>query len=759
MFVPGFFSLVFLPRRGGGAKTEIYLLEKSRVIAPSSAAGRVYHSFHQLLSSPDAAKYKLGPASEYPGACENPKIPGVDDGKDYGETNRAMIENGISAEDQHAVWATVAGILHLRRVQFEPGPSDSSVIPGGSKEFVGLAAEMWGIDAALLEKELLTTTKQMGRDVVTKNNKPSVAQAARDTICKEIYTHLFRWLVNRINSKTDHPDSVSVIGLLDIFGFEDFEYNGFEQLCINLANEMLQKHYNDHVFKADLAECKDEGIDVANITYDDNQDTVDLVGGKRGSILSSLDEQCKTKPQDTEHFLNRITDSHKDHRSFKRSPLDHGKFRVCHYAGEVTYTAEGMGVKNAESLDAGMVEALKKSSVGLMRDLVGQIDLSGKKTASGVFREQLRELLSVINATQPSWVRCVKPNVVKKPKIFEPLMVSDQLRCGGVLETINIRKKGYPIRPTLPGFVARYKCLLPHPVAPGSDPIAPARAILEVIKAGAGEAQVGRTKLFMKNHVVLGLEDKRRMALMDHQLKLLRFCKIEQKTRASIGDKCRRAWYLAFRLVEQAAERRCADIEREHAEGLKAILDQVQQERERMSAAPVPASAVAEVAAHAAPGTRLPQPSPDEIMHGYTPPMPPPPIASPRQRPQSEYGTYMLFARGPWPVYTKPRPGEHLIKDGAPFTLDPFTVVEAHDTSMDTGEPQDTSEWLRLKGEGWVTRRGRQVHALEGDHWETHGWDPCPDPAEVPAFGAVPASWVNRDGHRVQDIGDQSPRS
>eukprot|EP01065_Artemidia_motanka_P045284 TRINITY_DN6621_c1_g1_i1.p1 TRINITY_DN6621_c1_g1~~TRINITY_DN6621_c1_g1_i1.p1 ORF type:complete len:998 (+),score=306.06 TRINITY_DN6621_c1_g1_i1:65-2995(+) len=730
-----------------GAKTDIYLLEKSRVIMPSSGHGRVYHSFHQLLCSTAKSKYNLSDASCYPGASQSPKIPGVDDAADFEETNRAMTEAGITDEEREQVWGCVAGILHLQRLKFKPGPSDSSTIDPDTAPFLKHAADAFGIqDPAALETELLTTTTRMGRDMIKMNNKPQVAESARDSICKEVYTHLFSWLVTKINSKTDNPGCAHFIGLLDIFGFESFEYNGFEQLCINLANEMLQKHYNDHVFRADIAECKDEGIDVSQISYQDNQDTVDLLGAKRTGVLAALDDQCKTQPENDEGFLAKCVDRHADHRSFKKGPLDHGHFRVMHYAGEVKYTAAGMGVKNAEALKEGVVAVLAASQKPLVRQLVSNID-AGKKTASSKFREQLHELLAVINQTQPSWVRCIKPNPAKKPRMFDPPSVTEQLRCAGVLDTISIRKQGFPVRPPIQQFAGRYKCLLREQDIRGVDHATIARRVLEKLKVPPAQAQTGKTKLFLKHGVMQDLEEKRRMALMEHQLFLLRFCKVDQAARQAVGEACRRRWFLAFRMVEEAADKRKADLVSAEEKARKLAAEQHAQLRQAAAGRAAAPSIPAHVDPAALSVPALGGLDPAQLMQSYRPAPPPPAPVVPFG---PHWKTYMLFARGPWPVYKKPRPGEHLFVDGKQFTLEPFTIVEAHDTSQDTGEPADTSDWLQLKGEGWVMRRGRQAHALETDDWKTHGWDPCPDTTLIPALAAPPALWENRDGHRVQ---------
>ena len=259
-----------------GAFTTKYLLEKSRIVTASEKE-RVYHSFYLLTKGNDAGKYNLQGPSHYKScnAGKAPDIPGVDDGDDYRIAVEAMHNCGFSEDNIDSIWGAVAGCLHLIMQDFKEIDKDSCELMG-SEGLTGACAQ-WKTDAAELTKELITTTMAT-RDgpVVKKLNKVKAADG-RDSLIKTLYDQLFAWEVLAINDLTDSGTGQNFIGLLDIFGFEDFEYNSFEQLCINLANETLQNHYNNYIFQKDMDECRAEGVDVTEVVCPDNMVCLSLL--------------------------------------------------------------------------------------------------------------------------------------------------------------------------------------------------------------------------------------------------------------------------------------------------------------------------------------------------------------------------------------------------------------------------------------------------------------------------------------------------
>eukprot|EP01065_Artemidia_motanka_P009221 TRINITY_DN1470_c0_g1_i2.p1 TRINITY_DN1470_c0_g1~~TRINITY_DN1470_c0_g1_i2.p1 ORF type:complete len:1668 (+),score=456.60 TRINITY_DN1470_c0_g1_i2:65-5005(+) len=548
----GKFLQVQFDRAGAvaGAKTVNYLLEGSRVVT-CGRGERVYHSFYQLLAGAPE-KYGLEAAGKYPnvskGGCLS--IDGVDDASDFRVTCEAMEKIGMTEVERDGVWRTLAGILHMQRVEFVELSAGSAVAEATKPALVS-AAKMWGVDVDAMVGELVQTTLSVG---TKKGNPPGVAAAIRDSLCKHLYNGMFDWLVNRMNEGMDAGGNTSSwIGLLDIFGFEHFEKNSLEQLCINLANEMLQNHYNSYIFEADMEECRQEGIDVTAVDFKDNACTVELISQAKQGIMALIDDQCRTFPERDDQLLAAIKDKHSGHPSFPHNPRDRNEFRVRHYAAEVRYDVEGFGVKNQGKLNSGLVEVMRGSADPLVAEFIPPADSKGTVTLT--FRSQLEQLLVLINETQPSWIRCIKSCQEKKPDIFGDKVVMSQLRSSGVLETVRIRKAGYPVRIPHAQFFARYSILSP-PGHRRGDYRADAVAIIEAQGLGTDLAQVGRTKVFLRAHVHPQIEAARNKAYDRHARMVQRFARSVWPTLDAMN---RRYGGLIEKLKEQARERQACE--------------------------------------------------------------------------------------------------------------------------------------------------------------------------------------------------------
>lgn len=493
-----------------GADITKYLLEKSRIIT-SAADERVYHSFYLLLKGDGAKKLGMGPIADYPsvnqGKCCN--IEGVDDAEDYRLVNEALQICEVTAEQTNGVWKTVAGVLELQRVDFHEIDADSCEFEQASLRHLTDAAKLWGIDEEKLKVEMLTTVLVILKSEVTKTLNKVKALDGRDSLCKALYDNLFSWLVTAINKTMDSSDCDTWIALLDIFGFEDFKQNSFEQLCINLTNETLQGHYNQYIFQRDMDECRAEGIDVTEIKFPDNKPCLDMISGK-GGILYILDEECLLGKATDLTFLDKICDKFaKGHPFFERPKLAKvPSFRVVHYAGTVTYEVNSFLDKNRDTLKDAFKLLLNNSSDPLIAALLPPPSSEGAKfTVGGHFRNQLKDLMDVINSTNPHWIRCIKPHFIKKPLHFDGVMTLQQLRSSGVLGTVQIRKAGYPIRIKLPDFARKYKVL-----ACGMEGVDLTKALetVQAIYKTAGfsskMAQIGKTRAFLKSEAYQMLE-------------------------------------------------------------------------------------------------------------------------------------------------------------------------------------------------------------------------------------------------------------
>lgn len=359
-----------------------------------------------------------------------------------------------------------------------------------------------------------------------------------------VYGKLFDWLVKRVNRAIEGQKG-HFIGVLDIFGFEIFENNSFEQLCINFCNEKLQQHFNKHTFKEEEELYRTEGVDYTPVEFIDNQPVLNLIEKKPKGILVMLDEEITAPKGSDERFLSKIMTHHAKHSSFKTERLrsrDSTAFTVVHYAGEVNYDAHGFLVKNKDTLFPDMTELMQSAAHRETRELFidansgerGSGGFRGRKRASlgSQFRKQLNGLMKLLYKCEPWYIRCIKSNHMKKANKFENKMCLDQLRYSGVFEAVKIRKTGYPFRWTHQAFAARFRpisldrnfrsCLKND--GRGDDAVATCREILELKKLQQQDfsrVQIGRTMVMYR-------------ASEHHILELLRHLALEKVSRRGI---------------------------------------------------------------------------------------------------------------------------------------------------------------------------------------------------------------------------------
>ncbi|KAH9665086.1 Myosin-17 [Citrus sinensis] len=526
--------------RISGAAIRTYLLERSRVCQISDPE-RNYHCFYLLCAAPheDIAKYKLGsPKSfHYLNQSNCYELDGVSDAHEYLATRRAMDIVGISDQEQEAIFRVVAAILHLGNIDFAKGKEiDSSVIKDEKSRFhLNMTAELLRCDAQSLEDALIKRVMVTPEEVITRTLDPVNAVASRDALAKTIYSRLFDWIVEKINiSIGQDPDSKSIIGVLDIYGFESFQCNSFEQFCINFTNEKLQQHFNQHVFKMEQEEYTREEINWSYIEFIDNQDVLDLIEKKPGGIIALLDEACMFPKSTHETFSQKLYQTFAKKYRFSKPKLSRTDFTILHYAGEVTYQANHFLDKNKDYVVAehqALLTAAKCSFVaGLFPPLPEESSKSSKFSSIGSrFKLQLQSLMETLNATAPHYIRCVKPNNVLKPSIFENFNVIQQLRCGGVLEAIRISCAGYPTRRTFYEFVNRFGILAPEVLEGNYDDQVACQMILD--KKGLKGYQIGKTKVFLRAGQMAEL-DARRAEVLGNAAR-----KIQRQTRTYIARK------------------------------------------------------------------------------------------------------------------------------------------------------------------------------------------------------------------------------
>eukprot|EP00756_Hemistasia_phaeocysticola_P030294 Hpha_TRINITY_DN16281_c3_g3::TRINITY_DN16281_c3_g3_i1::g.14852::m.14852/K10357/MYO5; myosin V len=500
-----------------GAFVIKYLLEKSRIVT-AGPNERVYHSFYLAIKGKDAASYQLNQSKPESysninaGKClTNPEF---DSAEEYDEVSASLRGIGIADDTVHSMWRVVAGVMHSQNIEFE-AEGEGSKVKAPTMEHLDRVVTVWGVpDKSELVKELSTTTLWIqGKNAGEKLLNPAKAADCRDSLSKHLYDNEFSNLIEICNSLLDKSDgSGNWVGLLDIFGFEDFEVNSFEQVCINLANESLQGHYNTYIFARDMDECRAEGIDVTSVVFPDNTPCLQMVSGK-GGVMALLDEECALGKGSDDGFLAKVIEKHGKNPFFGMKKLAKDSFIIHHYAKSVLYTIDGFLEKNRDTLKDSFKLMMRASSDPYIATLLPPPDPDARnKTVGGFYKTQLKDLMDLINSTNPHWIRCVKPHPAKKPLMFGGLSTFGQLSSAGVLGTVKIRKAGFPIRLPFAEFYLKYKILGDGKLDP-SNAQASSQTILGAAGFDAKMAQMGKTRVFMKTEAYIGLETLKKQKL------------------------------------------------------------------------------------------------------------------------------------------------------------------------------------------------------------------------------------------------------
>jgi myosin-5 len=535
-----------------GAKIRTYLLERSRLVF-QPLKERNYHIFYQLVagaSEQQREELSLLPVDQFDclnqGNC--PTIDGVDDKAEFEATKSSLKTIGVTDSQQAEIFKLLAGLLHLGNVKIGASRNDSVLAP--TEPSLERACSILGVNGELFAKWIVKKQLVTRGEKITSNLSQAQAIVVRDSVAKYIYSSLFDWLVEIVNMGLATEEVLSrvtsFIGVLDIYGFEHFAKNSFEQFCINYANEKLQQEFNQHVFKLEQEEYLREEIDWTFIDFSDNQPCIDLIEGKMG-ILGLLDEESRLPMGSDEQFVTKLHHHYAaDKNKFYKKPrFGKSAFTVCHYAVDVTYESEGFIEKNRDTVPDEHMEVLRATSNKFLRSVldaasaVREKDLASassnavkpaagrkigvavnrKPTLGGIFRSSLIELMTTINNTDVHYIRCIKPNEAKEAWKFEGPMVLSQLRACGVLETVRISCAGYPTRWTYEEFALRYYMLV-HSDHWTSEIRQMANAILTKAlgtssERGLDKYQLGLTKIFFRAGMLAFLENLRTSRLND----------------------------------------------------------------------------------------------------------------------------------------------------------------------------------------------------------------------------------------------------
>ncbi|XP_071547348.1 myosin heavy chain, muscle-like isoform X35 [Panulirus ornatus] len=519
-----------------GADIETYLLEKARVISQQTLE-RSYHMFYQIMS--DQIKnikpicFLSNDIHDYHFVSQGKvTVASIDDAEEMQFTDDAFDVLGFSKEDKENVYKVTASVMHFGEMKFKQRGREEQAEADGTEEGERVA-KLMGVDGADLYKNLTKPKIKVGNEFVTQGRNKDQVFYSVGALAKAIYDRTFKWLVKKCNVTLETGQKRSMfIGVLDIAGFEIFDFNGFEQLCINFTNEKLQQFFNHHMFVLEQEEYKREGINWTFIDFGlDLQACIELIEKPLG-ILSILEEESMFPKATDKSFEEKLKTNHlgKSPNFIKPKPPKPGQaeahFAIVHYAGTVPYNLTGWLEKNKDPLNDTVVDQLKKASNNLSVEIFidhpgqsGGADTGGKGgkrakgsgflTVSGLYREQLNNLMTVLRSTAPHFIRCIIPNEMKAAGVIDAALVMHQLTCNGVLEGIRICRKGFPNRMLYPDFKHRYNILNPRITKNLEDPKQATQELIDDVQLEAEKYRMGHTKVFFRAGVLGALEEIR----------------------------------------------------------------------------------------------------------------------------------------------------------------------------------------------------------------------------------------------------------
>ncbi|XP_049400671.1 myosin-2-like isoform X2 [Solanum stenotomum] len=522
---------IYFSAEGGicGTNVQTRLLWQSRVVQLAHGE-RSYHIFYQLCAGAPSAlrdKLKLTGASEYNFLNQSNSlvIHNVDDAKKFHVLVKALNTAGISERDQEHAFQMVAAVLWLGNITFAAIGNGNNVEVVQCEAVIN-AASLMGCSANDLMLALSTREIQAGKDKVVKSLTMQQAIDTRDAMAKFIYANLFGWIVDKINRSLamGKEKTGRSINILDIYGFESFEKNSFEQFCINYANERLQQHCYRHLFKLEQEEYELDGIDWTKVDFQDNQECLDLFEKKPIGIISLLDEESNFDKATDLAFANKLKQHLKANPCYRG---DREEFGVRHYAGEVIYDTSDFLNKNRDTVHPDTIQLLSSSSEDLLKLFASSFANQSKKTASSIhieisdfqkqtvatkFKDVLFKLMQQLESTAPHFICCIKPNNKQVPGMYNNDLVFEQLRSYSLLEVVRISRSGYPTRMTHQEFCIRYGVLLPEDHE-RKDPLSMSVSILRQFDILPEMYQVGYTKLYFRAGQIAVLEDVRKQVL------------------------------------------------------------------------------------------------------------------------------------------------------------------------------------------------------------------------------------------------------
>ncbi|XP_053507195.1 unconventional myosin-X [Ictalurus furcatus] len=517
----GKFIQLHFSQRGNiqGGKIVDYLLEKNRVVRQNPGE-RNYHIFYALLAGTSAEQreeFSLLPAESFyylnQSGCVRDHT--INDTHMFHEVLNALRTMHFGEESICEVLRLLAGILHLGNIEF----ATAGGAQVSSKAALSSAAELLGLDCTQLAEVLTHRSMILRGEEISTPLTVEQAVDSRDSMAMALYSQCFTWIIHKLNKRIHGNDDFKSIGILDIFGFENFEVNRFEQFNINYANEKLQEYFNKHIFSLEQLEYNREGLIWDDVNWMDNGECLDLIEKKLG-LLALMNEESHFPKATDATLLEKLHSQHSKNPFYIKPRVAVHYFGVKHYAGEVVYDVRGILEKNRDTFRDDILNLLRESSLDFVYDLFermssrcGQDMMKSssqhrRPTVSSQFKNSLHSLMSTLSTSNPFFVRCIKPNNNKMPDHFDYSLVLNQLRYSGMLETVRIRRAGFPVRRTFQDFCTRY-CVLMRGVARCNDPKEACLQVLRLYDSSSVEWQLGKTRVFLRESLELRLEKKR----------------------------------------------------------------------------------------------------------------------------------------------------------------------------------------------------------------------------------------------------------